>query len=53
MRLGATGAHPEKNERKPWLPKHWVIPPEAIGEFVWRMEDVLEAYSRAARSLEG
>ena len=33
---------------KPWLSKQWVIPPEASGEFVWRMEDVLEVYTRPA-----
>jgi hypothetical protein len=26
--------------------KQWVIPPEGSGEFVWRMEDVLEVYTR-------
>ena len=24
----------------------WCIPPKANGEFVWRMEDVLEVYKR-------
>ncbi len=36
----------KKNRLKPWLTKRWVIPPEANGEFVWRMEDVLEVYTR-------
>ena len=36
----------KKNELKPWLTKRWCIPPEASGEFVWRMEDVLEVYTR-------
>jgi transposase len=35
-----------KNELKPWLTERWCIPPEANGEFVWRMEDVLEVYTR-------
>ena len=34
------------NELKPWLTQRWCIPPEANGEFVWRMEDVLEVYTR-------
>jgi transposase len=36
----------KKNVLKPWLTKRWCIPPEASGEFVWRMEDVLEVYTR-------
>jgi transposase len=36
----------KKNELKPWLTKRWVIPPEASGEFVWRMEDILAVYTR-------
>ena len=36
---------PEKNETKPWLVDEWCIP-EAGGEFVWRMEDVLDVYHR-------
>jgi transposase len=28
------------------LKEQWCIPPEASGEFVWRMEDVLEVYRR-------
>ena len=24
--------------------KRWCIPPKANGEFVWRMEDILETY---------
>jgi transposase len=36
----------KSNELKPWLRKQWVIPPKANAEFVWRMEDVLEVYTR-------
>jgi hypothetical protein len=36
----------KKNQLKPWLTKRWVIPPRASGAFVWRMEDVLEVYTR-------
>jgi transposase len=36
----------KKNVLKPWLTQRWCIPPEASGEFVWRMEDVLEVYTR-------
>ena len=36
----------EKNEIKPWLRDEWCIPPEGSGEFVWRMEDVLDVYKR-------
>ena len=36
----------QKNELKPQLRKQWCIPPEANAEFVWRMEDVLEVYTR-------
>jgi transposase len=35
-----------KNRLKPWLTKRWCIPPDQCGEFVWRMEDVLEVYTR-------
>ena len=35
-----------KNELKPWLKKQWCIPPKAGGEFVYRMEDVLEVCQR-------
>ena len=31
---------------KPWLREQWCIPPEADGEFAWRMEDVLDVYTR-------
>jgi hypothetical protein len=41
------GAHrTQKNELKPWLKQCWCIPPEANAAFVWRMEDVLEVYTR-------
>jgi transposase len=36
----------KKNALKPWLTKRWCIPPEQSGEFVWRMEDILETYTR-------
>src|SRR4051794_40318524 len=36
----------KKNHLKPWLTKRWCIPPEQSGEFVWRMEDILEVYTR-------
>jgi transposase len=36
----------KKNRLKPWLTKRWCIPPEQNGEFVWRMEDVLDVYTR-------
>lgn len=36
----------KKNRLKPWLTKRWCIPPEQSGEFVWRMEDTLEVYTR-------
>ncbi len=35
-----------KNELKPWLKAQWCIPPKQSGEFVWRMEDVLDVYCR-------
>jgi hypothetical protein len=31
---------------KPWQKKQWAIPPQANAAFVWRMEDVLEVYTR-------
>ncbi|CAN5577482.1 hypothetical protein BH20ACT10_BH20ACT10_18970 [soil metagenome] len=43
---GACQAHFEKSRLKPWLKGQWAIPPERSAEFVWRMEDVLEVYSR-------
>src|SRR5690242_18086289 len=39
-------ARARKNEIKPWLSKQWSIPPPADAEFVWRMEDVLDVYTR-------
>jgi hypothetical protein len=36
----------QQNERKPWLKPCWCIPPQASAAFVWRMEDVLSAYTR-------
>lgn len=38
--------HVKKNELKPWLKQQFCIPPEANGEFVYHMEDVLEVYHR-------
>ena len=35
-----------KKTLKPHLKKQWPIPPKANAEFVWRMEDVLEVYTR-------
>src|SRR5688572_10451172 len=34
-----------RNALKPWLVERWVIPPEASGEFAWRMEDILDVYT--------
>src|SRR6266498_1934745 len=34
------------NRLKPWLTQRWCMPPEQDAEFVWRMEDVLEVYTR-------
>ena len=31
---------------KPWKKQQWVIPPKETGEFVARMEQVLEVYKR-------
>jgi hypothetical protein len=36
----------KKNALKPWLTRRWCIPPEQSGDFVWRMEDVLDVYCR-------
>jgi hypothetical protein len=36
----------EKNARKPWQEKQWVIPPQANAEFVCAREDVLEVPTR-------
>lgn len=36
----------KKNELKPHLQQSWVIPPEENGEFVARMEDVIDLYQR-------
>jgi transposase len=36
----------KKNRLKPWLTKRWCIPPDQSGDFVWRMEDILEVYTR-------
>ena len=37
----------KKNALKPLLTKRWCVPPEQSGEFVWRMEDILEVYTRS------
>ena len=34
------------NRLKPWLIERWCIPPAASPEFVYRMEDVLDVYTR-------
>jgi hypothetical protein len=34
-----------KNQLKPWLREHWLIPAKVDGEYVWRMEDLLEVYT--------
>ena len=36
----------KKNEIKPWLREEWCIPPKANGEFVARMEDILDLYKQ-------
>jgi DDE superfamily endonuclease len=36
----------KKNELKPWLKREWCIPPKKNGEFVARMENVLDVYKR-------
>ena len=36
----------QKNELKPWQKKEWCIP-KVSGEFVARMEDVLDLYQQA------
>src|SRR3712207_8406748 len=40
----------KKNRLKPWLTKRWCIPPEQSGEFVWRMEDILDRKSTRLNS---
>ena len=42
----ACKAHSQKSAIKPWLKGQWSIPPKQDGSFVWRMEDVLEVYTR-------
>ncbi len=37
---------PKKNELKPWQKSMWCIPPKHNAEFVYHMENVLEAYQR-------
>ena len=39
-------ADAKKNVVKPWLTQSWCLPKEHDAEFVWRMEDVLDVYSR-------
>lgn len=36
----------KKNELKPWRQKGWIIPPEQNGNFVAKMENVLDVYKR-------
>lgn len=35
-----------KKALKPHLSKQWSLPPQTNAQFVWRMEDVLEVYTR-------
>jgi DDE superfamily endonuclease/Winged helix-turn helix len=42
----ACKAHSQKSAIKPWLKGQWSIPPKQDASFVWRMEDVLEVYTR-------
>jgi hypothetical protein len=30
---------------KPWVVETWCVPPDADGEYVWRMEDVIQTYT--------
>jgi hypothetical protein len=49
LRLGQRRGGPpraQKDELKPHRKERWVIPPQASGEFVARMEDILEVYHR-------
>jgi hypothetical protein len=39
-------AHSQKSALKPWLKGQWSIPPKQDASFVWRMEDILEVYTR-------
>jgi hypothetical protein len=39
-------ARAQENERRSWLRKQWLIPPKGSGDFVWRMEDILDVYTR-------
>src|SRR5215208_1071129 len=43
---GVGPAHSQKSAIKPWLKGQWSIPPKQDASFVWRMEDVLEVYTR-------
>jgi len=43
---GNGAGHAKKNAVKPWLKQQWCLPKKHDGEFVWRMEDVLEVYHR-------
>jgi hypothetical protein len=40
-RCGAC-AQERENERQPWRRKQWLIPPKGSGDFVWRMEAILD-----------
>src|SRR5215208_5071288 len=42
----ACKAHSQKSAIKPWLKGQWSIPPKQDASFVWRMEDILEVYTR-------
>src|SRR5881227_3176422 len=41
---GNRAAGAEKNDIKPWVVATWCVPPDADGEYVWRMEDVIQTY---------
>jgi hypothetical protein len=43
---GVGPAHSQKSAIKPWLKGQWSIPPKQDASFVWRMEDILEVYTR-------
>ena len=42
--LGDSAPDTQKNELKPWKQKEWLALPSSAGQFVARMEDVMELY---------
>ena len=42
----APGRLADKNERKPWLKRQWVIPPRANAAFAAAVGDALDVYAR-------